>query len=562
MAKNVQLPKVIISFFLIFLSSYSCADSLRSYVDRAQIDHNETLNLTVIFSGTQASGAPDFSSLNQHFDILNNRNSTQRSIINGVVTGSIEWRLTLFPKSTGRLLIPPFSFQGQTSNPVTVSVNRGNNVSASGKPEVFVETNVSATEAYVQQQIIFSYKLYSSLYIQRAEAPDLNFANTRLEELPRLDYQKSINNVTYGVIEVRFALIPESSGEIVIPEHTWSVQTTSGANLGRYNMNGRSKLHRAKSEKMVITVKPKPPEYPVSKPWLPAKEVQLSDSWSNDPSNFKVGEPITRTVTLHAKGLSAEQLPPIVGASNTQDFKFYPDKPATENHNDNQGLASSRSESIAIVPARAGNLTLPEVSVTWWDVESSTVKVATLPAVEVYIEAIAPTQNQEPISYNLNPLPSSGQTAPPAQNSSSGLWKILGIVSLLVNLTLIAVLLYRPKRHKLVDTGTDTAPLKTNSVINKLAAACNNGTPKEVRTALLQLAAILWPTERTARLEAFAKRSAHPALLTQLQNLEATLYADSQKPVDYPLILQEVRALMRSGPTRESSDDLVPLYPS
>jgi hypothetical protein len=133
---------------------------------------------------------------------------------------------------------------------------------------------------------------------------------------------------------------------VTIPAQTWTIESTDQAS-NRFGFNGgRRELHRVKTAAITFDVKPKPDNYPLDATWLPANNINIAETWSQSPEQFKVGEPITRTVTLAAEGLSAEQLPPIFSEQEVDGFKFYPDKPNIENQTTGAGSESSSCNSV------------------------------------------------------------------------------------------------------------------------------------------------------------------------------------------------------------------------
>lgn len=544
----------------LLISNQTLAEGLSATVDRTSISANETISLTVRFDSFQVKGSPDFSRLTQNFDILSNRRSTQKSIINGKVTASTEWRLALFPKKIGQLLLPPLSLQGFSSKPITINVTQEQQNNIGGKPDVFLETLVNKSDIYVQEQFIVTYKLFFNRNVRSMDSKEIDIANVRVEELPRSDYQKQIGQKAYGVAEFRFALIPDASGDIVIPAQTWTVQTTDQASMNRFGFNGgRQKLHRVKTKELTIHVKPKPSNYPTDQAWLPASNVSIAQAWSRPPEQFKVGEPITRTVTIQAQGVGAEQLPPIFTEESTTDFKFYPDKPSQDNHTTAEGISGTRTESIAIVPSHGGNLTLPEVSVTWWDTNSQSIKKATLPAVQIHIvEAI--NTAAEPATVGLPTAPLFSQDTIAVEKTPI-LWAVLLGLSLLANIALITLL------WKAQQTKQATLPKKTTSnnqklshALAKVASACKQGNPTQLRTALLEWSTAKWPMQSILRLEDIASQVNHQQLAQELNGLNSALFSEAPQSVDYKQIHKILTEITKKEVLPTKKGELKPLY--
>jgi len=107
--------------------------------------------------------------------------------------------------------------------------------------------------------------------------------------------------------------------------------------------------------------------------------VFLIESWPANSQEFRVGEPVTRTLTLRANGLGSSQLPEI-HASVPDGIKQYPDQPVRENRVDDNGLVAISQQKVALIPARPGTFVLPEVEIPWWNTRTDELEYARLPA--------------------------------------------------------------------------------------------------------------------------------------------------------------------------------------
>ena len=117
--------------------------------------------------------------------------------------------------------------------------------------------------------------------------------------------------------------------------------------------------------------------------WLPAKSLTLEQSWSADPPQARVGEPLTRTLRLRAAGLTSGQLPEL--ASPADPLKSYPDRPILDEQDRPEGVSGSRQEKIVYIPPQAGTYSLPAVAIPWWNTETDRMEVARLPATEIQV---------------------------------------------------------------------------------------------------------------------------------------------------------------------------------
>ncbi len=562
-SKTLSLGLLVVIITAMLTPSLAFAKSLVSVVDRTAIEVDESITLKVIYDASNVRGQPDFSSLQQNFDIVSNNTSSQRSNRNGVVTASTEWRMVLFPKKIGQLLIPPFSFNGVHTKPVTIAVTKNQSQGhTSNKPDIFIETDLSKTSIFVQEQTVLTYRLFFSRNVQSLDKADISTPNLRVMELPRADYQKRVGGKDYGVAEFRYALIPDASGAIDIPSQRWTIETTSQPS-NRFGFNGgRRKLHRVKTDAIRIQVEPKPDSYPPTATWLPASRLTIAESWSSPPETFKVGEPITRTVTLHAEGLSSEQLPPVFSSPSTPDFKFYPDKPNQENFTTGSGLAGTRTESIAIVPNRGGELTLPKISITWWDTQTNTIQTASLPAITVTV-AVSDVANNIPHTASPPHMHSEPLDVITVEKTSL-LWVLVTCVSLLANILLMILAwgLYQ-KRQQVQQAQSQahaTASASTKKAFNDIIKYCKNEDANQLRKAILSWAAINWPNQQFTRLSDFSKVCQDQQLTKALTLLDSALFSECKSELNYPEIQEHLQKIPKPKNENSSKTQLQPLY--
>lgn len=545
--------------FMLLVSTHVAADSLTVEVDRQEIRLNETLNLIVRYEGRQVSSDPDFSSLDQ-FDILSNQKSTQHSIINGTISAFTEWRLTLAPRNTGQLLIPPLTLRSQHSKAVTITVTESAKDPISGKEDVFLETFVDKSTVYVQEQFIITYRLHFNQSVDSLDTGQFNITNARVEELPRVDFQTTIGHTAYGVAEFRYAVFADASGVISVPEQVWTVRTTDQPGMSRFGFGGgRFKLHRVRTKPLAITVNAKPDVFPPQSPWLPAQNLNITEQWSRSPDEFRVGEPITRTVTVTATGVGPEQLPPLFDERGTPDLKFYPDKPEQDKKLTSQGVNATRTESVAIVPDAAGEILLPEVTITWWNTEEKRVEKATLPPRTLNVAPPEGVQMTSPPKVDAV-LPEQiveGNT-PPSEVHQDPRWIWISAALLICNL--ITVGLWWRSRGQSPPTAEEDSvePAHLKDALRHVRQACESRDPGATRTALLKWAQLRWPG-RHLLLSDIGRLSESAEVQKELATLEAVLFAGAADTVDYQLLARTAHQLNKSS-RQVQRPELQPLY--
>jgi hypothetical protein len=383
----------------------------RAWLDRDSMHLGETITLNVESDDGTAS-QPDFSVLFADFNSLGTQSSRQVSMTNGSTSAKTVWAVGLEPKHAGTLTIPSFSIGGAQTAPLSLTVLPAP-AGAQGKPgdSLFVEVTADPLSPYVQQQVRYTVKLYFSVDLSDGTLDEPAASGAVVQKLGRdKQYTATVNGQRYHVLERNYALTPEQSGQMTMPELTFRGSAIDNSDPTGFFRRGRAVS--ARSDAIQLDVRAKPASWGDS-PWLPAASLSLSDD-SELPDQIKVGEPLTRTIKLRAQGLGFEQLPELE-LKAPAGAEVYPDKPDTRTRDDGTWLYGERTRKFAIVPTRPGTLTLPAVEVKWWNTTLDRIETATLPAREISVVAAA--ANAAPVVPASSSAPPSGSDQAPAPTS-------------------------------------------------------------------------------------------------------------------------------------------------
>jgi hypothetical protein len=373
-------------------------------VSRNQISINDSLVVEVVLQGDHDED-PDLSGLEQDFEIVGRSQSSQIQIINGDMTRSIKWSLSLLPRRPGVLTIPSLCAGQDCSQPLTITV-----VPQSQQPaedaEVIVEVEAQpADRMVVQGQILYTVRLLHRQPLAQASlsSPEPQGVETLVQKLGEDQRSETFRNGwRYQVIERRYALFPQQSGKLHLPALQFEAVVQNGRNL----FDVQARVLRTRSDSIDMRIDP--PES-TDHPWLPAQAIRVEDDWQQHPPTLTVGEPATRTITVRGAGVTAAQLPDI--ALTTPDgFKGYPDQPSREDVIAPTGISGVLVQKVALVPTHAGQLTLPPVTLWWWDLTTHVWRQETLPAVDV---TVLPAQRQAEVTPPLTAPPTPAAPVPP-----------------------------------------------------------------------------------------------------------------------------------------------------
>ncbi len=379
------------SRFSVFLLSLAItlplqAAELVASVDRTRLNSGETVELTLQTQDVTQFGKPDLTPLQALFEVRGTRQVNRLNTLDGDAQATTRWIITLLPRQSGTVEIPALQLGAAQSQPISLQVIHTEQAATTSLAPVFIETNLDESSVYVQAQVILTVRIYHSvsLYDDSSLTP-LQIPDTRIEQLGESrTYEKDINGVRHGVIEMRYAIYPQKSGTLVIPPQVFSAtpaQSDAGQDAGASKMGKQTQVS---SSELQLTVKAKPADYPADQPWLPARRLSLSESWNPDTAQSRVGDSLTRTLTLQAEGLSSAQLPPLP-ATEVAGLRRYPDQPQLSNQNSDRGLVGSRDEREALVPTRSGDIDLPALEVVWWNTREDHLEHSSLPARTLHV---------------------------------------------------------------------------------------------------------------------------------------------------------------------------------
>ncbi len=594
-----MMTRTVTLFLIILLTSPALWADVRASLDRTTVYDGDTVTLTIEASGSDMDTDPDLSVLRKDFAVLGTSSSRRLQFINGRRSDRHEWQIELDPLHKGTLTIPAIRVGRSTTAPLTLKVTDQPVISGTdeGQP-IFIKTQIDDASAapFVQQQIHLVVRMYYRVPLVEGSFSDLEPDNALVERLGEdRQYETTLNGKRYQVLERHYAVFAEKSGQLTIPAtvFTGRVMSNSGSRTGHRQTDSlierffgsnspfndpffsgtpfgnTGKRIRVRGRPLKLDIKPRPADYQAPY-WLPSTELVLQDSWEEGPPQFRAGEPVTRTITLQAKGLESSHLPDIPLAQ-TDHMRLYPEKAETANRTDGEWVFGTRKQSIAYVPSRPGKVTLPEVRIDWWDLKQQRQRSTILPAWEI----------------NVLPAPgTSGQTAAPAQAQTqqngpgtdaepppvSFLHRAAGSRMFWLTSGAFALLamwfLYRkrrsPKPVNAVKAGAEAAgkTVATATARKALQAACAQNDPHAAARALLDWAGAEWPDRPPRNLGALAAYV--DAGKDEIRALDQALYGTQDSPWDGRVLWEQFKQGMHSKDAGKSSlpaDSLSPLYP-
>ncbi len=558
-------------------------------VNKTVIASHETLELT-LHTDVNSSDVPDLSPLEWSFDVLGTRQQSKTNNINGKWEYARDWVITLTPKQQGTLIIPPIKLGDQESEPITIKVcDKQEYQPGNDSSPLFMKAEVSSESIYVQQELILTLQIFFSVQLyDNKSLSALDIDDALIQQLGETrQFDTIIDGIRYLGIELKFSIHPQAVGDMVIPSLTFTGVAMESRDPFASLFSNSGKPVIARSPEIRIEVKPQPESYPSKETWLPAKNLTIQEKWSQPLSTLKVGDAITRTITVKADGLTAAQLPPIL-MSQPSGVNSYPDKSGTEDRETRNGIQGQRTDSIAMIPTQSGTITLPAVEYIWFDTTSGKVNTAKLPATTLHV-APDPKATEQTSTVAVTPpedldVKKTDDSSHPAVIASQPnentlrLWQFLTALFLLLWLVTLGFWRFKSNKNKPRDyrekandaLQSPESPLQEADAFARLESACQQ---KNVRLALSELqnwshafTSTMYPnhSESTCLTDCL-NLIGSSKLKTICNELSGSLYSAQTNTADTETLLynlmDECRSVRAKKTEKETNPELGKLYP-
>jgi len=556
--KTVTLPLsrilllIIILTISILVTTVAHAANITVTASRNPVALDDSFHL-IYEADSNVDGEPDFTPIYEHFDILNSGQSTNMRYINGNYSLKKSWDLALIAKDVGKFTIPPITFGSDVSPAIQITISNStspNSVSPDGQStipaKIFLESSVDKKQGWVQSQFIYTVRLLRTVSIASASMsePETSDPDAIVHSLGEDSYQTTRNGIQYEVFERRYAIFPQKSGQLKINPVTFEgrVNATQPRTIfDQFRMSGQ--LKRLRSQAVEVKVKAAPATVNLQD-WLPAGDLQLTEEWSADIQQIKSGEPVTRTITIAAEGLTGVQLPDL-SFTEVNGLKQYPDKPVVEDRPGTNGITGVKQIKVALIPTRAGTYTLPEMSVHWWNTKTNKQEVATIPLTSItaigdsQADSSSSSQPSMPAITQLTTEDGSElnkqaamDTRPPQSPTlplkEEPYWRWLSLFFAVAWLYTLVLLLKKSKLHETQHKPvTDTSRSSTKTAAGKVKKFAANNDASNTKSALLEWAQLTYKNKTINNLSDITAYSSS-VLAEEIRLLNQSLYSSEK----------------------------------
>lgn len=387
----------------------AAAAQFTATVDRKALyaDEHVLLRLALVNSETRlrAQGVDpniDLTMLTDDFELGVPRSDFRFNIDRNRGRATSEITVELFPRRSGRLVIPAFSVDGLRTEPITLQVQTPPDEAT---PEVFARSGVGRETLWVREQTIVYLDLYHRINLAGARlggAIDIEPRGVELHELPQADRTEEIDGLSYNVTRTAWALAPRDAGPITVYLPDIWIETGDG---DRRRLPFREERLEARAL---------PPDVPAG---APVGRPQLAQSTPEEVTAGALApwEVTLRTPTALNTLPGTLPMPPLPAH-----LKSYTD--TSERRVETRPDGSPVSTVVYrthLMPTAAGTYELPPLDVPYFDTRRGRMALATLPGRTLHVTP-APASNTRTDPPAPSVANDSGvRTAPPADGGMS-----------------------------------------------------------------------------------------------------------------------------------------------
>ncbi|CAE6959749.1 hypothetical protein ACOMICROBIO_NCLOACGD_04956 [Vibrio sp. B1ASS3] len=176
------------------------------------------------------------------------------------------------------------------------------------------------------------------------------------------NYTERKGGQTWSRQRWEITLYPQASGQFVIPPVAVGVQVSA-----------------PDGSKVAGTLYTQPIKFEASMPsgllsddsaWFTSTKVSVDQKWTTSNDELKVGDAITRTITINAQDSLSVLLPDLLSNDSTASYQAYPQPNRLDDKQTRGDYQSSRIEESVYVIQQGGEFTLPEHKFQWWNSKS------------------------------------------------------------------------------------------------------------------------------------------------------------------------------------------------
>ena len=416
-------------------------------------------------------------------------------------------------------------------------------------PEPILKVTIDPMRVVVGQRTTLQIDVLAPNYMTSPpELPGFQVRNAVTRPLQNVNLSEERNGTSYAGVRFEFAIYPQEVGSYAIADQKLKVKYAAEPPAVREEMLS---LPRQSFEAYI------PDAAAGLNPFLAASRLTIEQSVQRSSEQLKVGDSVTRSVTVHAEETPAMLLPPVAFPA-VDGLAVYPAQPALQDKTEGRtdALTATRTDSATYILQRPGDYALPPIDVRWWNAKEGRTETAHLDPLTIKVAG--------------NPAIEAAKEGAPAGRSIWGAFAnsvldhwigaILGLAGMIVlawivpRLAHAAAARYRLRHAAYVQS--------EQFAFDKLRSSARSGNARVCYFALLDW---LQRFGQVRTVDALTTAARDPVLEREITSLETQLFASQQagaewSPRKFMRHVSSARRALRKIPARREAQAALPSW--
>lgn len=479
--------------------------------------------LTVSINDNDDDYQLDTRVLENDFTVYRPSKRQNTEYINGEFSQKTQWQLKLQSKQVGTFTIPSLKIGDYQTDSIVINAVKATQTKQQDDDQdslVFIENNIDQTEAYIGQSVIYTTKLYIARQGNELDlvAPKLQGAEISVFGQDK-NGQTVRNGIRFNTITRQYKISSTQAGQFEIDSPLLTGSLRKVVAVSEWQNKVIAEPINIRGESLSFSVKAIPDDYQGK--WLVTNDLRLIEDNDLSAQSYKVGEPITRSITLQIASVDKDKLPNIK-LNYPKSLRVYPDQDQLS-----QGQANGLSYGVriirhAIIANEAGTLTLPEIKINWFNSSTNQQQTTVLASQKLTILAA----DKQLVSTTPTTIATTKQTSPTIIIDDSRLvyWQLAVAILLII---IVLMVLYHLSYRRLSTNNKQTTKNKImpkNQHYQSLQKSLATNNAAHCYSALLSYAQYQYPDLKS---------------LNQLPDKTTLLATDKQKLKVQIIFLQQ-----------------------
>lgn len=368
-----------ILFFISLFSSFAEAKStqfyVKAYLEGEKVFVNREAGLTVVVRTDKEVIRPYFPSMPYLQIEFEGASEPSPTFINGAVAWERYYVFSVIAERAGVFEIPSstVTIGGEKvgTNPITIEVLKGGSYEKQEGESVFVTSEVSPVEAYINQEIIYTLKFYRRVNVENETLDSPVFEGFIVESIePEIDYKDTIGEKDYYVHEKKLALFPLKTGKLIIPPSKIICDVPvedkifgDVSDISPYYTSGSLERKTFSSGVISVNVIKIPDEAKPENFKNLVGDYSIKSEISKPAVNM--GQTTSLIITVSGKGNINDIAEP--DSPELADFKVYKEFPIVKLYKDGNTFAGEKIFKRILFPLKSGERSIAPVSIVFFD---------------------------------------------------------------------------------------------------------------------------------------------------------------------------------------------------